>query len=320
MTIDTRLLSMFLLISESKNLSQAAQKAGLTQSAISQALKRLEDDLDVKLVVRHASPVSLTAAGVALKENAEIILSEIKRLRLQVREAAEKGLKHCRLGLITSISEIFGSELIVALKDRSEKLTLRSGLRLPLTEAFLQNKIDILVSDDPLIELENLERFRILRDPMLIAISEELVGMGTQTVDDIFAQIPLIAYGPSSQIGRFSSLIQRRLGMQIMPTYETDETHTMIKFVKEGRGWGMLTALCLAQCLPQLEGLKIIELDQSRHARNVYSLSRKGELGMTPQLVVDTICEAFHNHLYWNLKRQVPWLRPELFKLKEEYF
>src|SRR5699024_8956625 len=142
MTIDTRLLSMFLLISESKNVSQAAQKAGLTQSAISQALKRLEDDLDVKLVVRHASPVSLTAAGVALKENAEIILSEIKRLRLQVREAAEKGLKHCRLDLITSIYEIFVSVLIMALKDRSEKMKMRIELCLALTEAFIQNKID----------------------------------------------------------------------------------------------------------------------------------------------------------------------------------
>lgn len=317
MTIDTKLLNSFLMISESKNLNDAAHKANLTQSAISQGLKRLEEDLGVQLVVRHATPVQLTPAGTVLKQGAEIILSDLRRLRAYVREASEKGLKHCRLGLITSISEIFGSQLIVALKDHTEKLTLRSGLRVPLIESYLQKKIDILISDDPLIDLEGVERFKILRDPMLMAISEKLVKPGTTTVEEIYTKVPLISYGPSSQIGRFSTLVQRRMRIQTTPLYETDETHTMIKFIKEGHGWGMLTALCLAQGLPRLEGLKILELDKSRHARNIYLLSPEQELGETPKLVVNTILNSFHNDIYWKLKNVISWLTPELFLVQE---
>jgi DNA-binding transcriptional LysR family regulator len=55
---------------EAGNLSSVARELGRTQSSISQHIARLEAELGVKLLERHARGVTATAAGKALKDSA----------------------------------------------------------------------------------------------------------------------------------------------------------------------------------------------------------------------------------------------------------
>jgi DNA-binding transcriptional LysR family regulator len=70
---------------ESGNLSSLARELGRTQSSISQHIARLEAELGVKLLERHARGVSPTAAGKALKDSA-----------LEGLDAIEFGLRRVR--------------------------------------------------------------------------------------------------------------------------------------------------------------------------------------------------------------------------------
>lgn len=72
-------LRTFLLAADLQSFTQAARHLSFSQSAISQQIRELEDDLGLKLFERHSRSVSLTPAGEALRPRARQILEEVER-------------------------------------------------------------------------------------------------------------------------------------------------------------------------------------------------------------------------------------------------
>lgn len=64
--MDLRRLRLFLLLAEEKNFHRAAEKAYLSQPALSQQIKALEKALGIRLLERR--PFRLTPAGEVLKQ------------------------------------------------------------------------------------------------------------------------------------------------------------------------------------------------------------------------------------------------------------
>ncbi len=75
-------IAVFLAIAEARNFRLAGERLGVTRSAVSQALQRLEDKVGTTLVQRTTRSVHLTEAGQLLYERATPSL-------LQLREAIE---------------------------------------------------------------------------------------------------------------------------------------------------------------------------------------------------------------------------------------
>lgn len=321
--LDTQLLRTFVVLAEADSMLDAAQRLGVTQSAVSQALKQLERTLATELVIRRKRPVQLTAAGQVLKQSADTILADLRRLSVRLRTAAEKSLVQCRLGLVTSCSEVFGSRLIARLGEGVERLTLRSGMTPTLIQAFLDREIDILVSSDPLTGTEGLERFHLCRDPMLAAVSAGLLGTGPVATEGhrqpviapLAASHPLIRYGRNTHIGALSEVAMRRMRILANVRYETDDTHTLMSFVQGGHGWAILSGLCLAQVLDRADGVRLLELDASRHARDLYLLAREGEIGDIPALVAASIQALLREDVLPALASLAPWLAARHFGL-----
>lgn len=112
MNIDLNLLPMFLAVGEEPNFRAAADKLGVTRSAVSQGIRRLEDELGVALVSRTTRSVSLTEAGVQLYEAFEPAWGNISTsLELVAANRAPKGV--LRLA-VTSIAEPFLSGDLIA--------------------------------------------------------------------------------------------------------------------------------------------------------------------------------------------------------------
>ncbi|MCB1754425.1 MAG: LysR family transcriptional regulator [Gammaproteobacteria bacterium] len=317
--LDTNLLNAFVTIAEAQSLTDAAKRLGITQSAVSQTLRQLEQTLGVELVVRRTSPVRLTVAGNVLKQNADTILGELRRLNAAVREAAETGFAQCRLGLVTSFSEVFGSKLIASLGSQTERLTLRSGLTPALAEAFLDREIDILISNEPLTDVDGLQRFRLLRDPMLLVAAEGLIeNAGSFSLRRLAGSQPMIKYSRNNPIGIYSEVVLRRIDLPVEVRFETDDTHALMNFVRDGHGWAIVSAICLAQSLYLLDGVKINELDKSRHARDIYLLAREGEMGAIPLRISSAIRTIFNDSVYPRLRATAPWLRMAHFDWPQE--
>ena len=58
------LIYVYLVIVEEKSISLAALRLNITQSAVSQSLKRLEESLEVKLIERSNKQFTLKAWGI----------------------------------------------------------------------------------------------------------------------------------------------------------------------------------------------------------------------------------------------------------------
>ena len=106
--IDMQNLQIFVTVAEERNISNAAKKLGLTQSAISQSIRQLEDNFGVVLFNRGRRPLSLTAAGLALRNRAPVLLSELSHLRSVVIDASRGIQPDLRVGLAGSFAGAVG--------------------------------------------------------------------------------------------------------------------------------------------------------------------------------------------------------------------
>lgn len=113
MTIDLKLVSVFLAVAEAKSFRGAAQRLGVTHSAVSQAIRRMEDRMGVALVQRTTRSVSLTEAGSQLHDRVAPAIAEVQLAldRTQDRDAQPTGL--LRLA-VSSIAERFISGPLLA--------------------------------------------------------------------------------------------------------------------------------------------------------------------------------------------------------------
>lgn len=89
--LDSAQLLAFVAVARERGFSRAARRLGRTQSAVSQAVARLEADLDSELFARRGRTVELTAAGRTLLSRAERVLDEMSRARASLRGGAAGG-------------------------------------------------------------------------------------------------------------------------------------------------------------------------------------------------------------------------------------
>ena len=110
---DLNALAVFALVAEERSFRAAANRLGVTRSAVSQTIRRLEGNLSIALVLRTTRSVSLTEAG-------ERLYAEIAPAVAEMRAALEKtgtltGRPRGRLRLaVSSIAEHFLSGPFIA--------------------------------------------------------------------------------------------------------------------------------------------------------------------------------------------------------------
>src|SRR4051794_38078062 len=78
--MDTRQLAAFCAVVEKRSFSQAAERLGVTQPAVSLQIRALEKRLGVQLVDRSGRRVEATEAGQRLYRNAQRILAAEEQL------------------------------------------------------------------------------------------------------------------------------------------------------------------------------------------------------------------------------------------------
>ncbi len=113
MTADFNALAVFALVAEEKSFRAAADRLGVTRSAVSQTIRRLEEGLGIALVSRTTRSVALTEAGERLYADAAPALSD---MQTALDAAANlRGRPRGRLQLaVSSIAESFLSGPLLA--------------------------------------------------------------------------------------------------------------------------------------------------------------------------------------------------------------
>ena len=79
MTLDLRRLRYFVAVAEEGHITRAAERLGIQQAPLSLQIKKLERELDARLLRRHAKGVEPTDAGRALLIEARAVLARASR-------------------------------------------------------------------------------------------------------------------------------------------------------------------------------------------------------------------------------------------------
>ncbi len=186
--IDPVLLRTFLSVVQSGSFSEAARSLGLGQPAVSQQIRRLEEQVACRLFVRDTHSVSLTPDGEAMVAFAEAILDANARAEGYFRGA--RGRARLRFG---ASEDFVLTRLPEVLRDFTRDhplvdLELTVGLSGWLNARLDDGELDLVLAKRP----EGDDRGRLVWRDRLV-----WVGAPGVTVDPQ-QPIPLILYPPPS--------------------------------------------------------------------------------------------------------------------------
>ncbi len=315
--IDFGALRIFAAVVESETLTQAAEQLGITQSAVSQAIKQLETQTSSALVIRRSRPVQLTASGKIFKEYVFRTLADTQRVISDIQMSTKSNVAQLNIGMIDSFGEVTSRQIMNRIKPFASRLSIRTGISGSLTDALLDHELDILVTSEPLEDRSELTHYPILRDPFVIIVKESIAPQRNLTPSWLAQNVPFVHYARQLRIGTLTDLIARRLNLELITHYELDSTQTLLRFVQAGHGWAMITGLCLIRHSELLQGMRILPLADGANARYLSLYCHRGELGDLPRNVARICQEIYTTDLIPKLTRLEPWFEQQAYTITE---
>lgn len=98
-----RNFELFCEVAECRNFSKAADRQGVSQSTVSQAVAHLEKQLGIELIDRSHRPLALTAAGQRYFDGCRELLIGFERLETEVRQLSGCVAGRLRVAAIYSV-------------------------------------------------------------------------------------------------------------------------------------------------------------------------------------------------------------------------
>lgn len=105
--MDVRHLGAFVEVVRRGGFSRAGEALHLTQSAVSKAVKAIEEELGQPLLVRLGRRVALTDAGRVVFDRAQAVLSALHSIEEEVAEVGAVRRGHLRLGIPPMVGGAF---------------------------------------------------------------------------------------------------------------------------------------------------------------------------------------------------------------------
>lgn len=144
-----RQIEYFQAVIENGNFYEAAEQCHVSQSAISQQIKKLEDELNVKLLKRHNRTFSLTPAGEHFYRKSLVITGDIEQMLRETKRIAANDNKVLKIGYYKGYN---GNELSEAVSLFSEKypaidVQIIVGSHEELYHAMENGVIDLALND-----------------------------------------------------------------------------------------------------------------------------------------------------------------------------
>lgn len=276
--LDTKLYTL-LKVAEYRNYTQAARMLNLTQPAVSQHIRGLENELGVKLFERVGSRLVLTRAGEKAVSAARAISNLYDNLRYEISES-NYGVRELKIGITHTAESNHISEALAGYVSANHGIKIRV---ITDTQAELRRKlksfeldmaiIDGSVSDESLVSiLLDTDRLVLVTDP-----SHPLARKMSVTIEDIRHE-KLILRLPSSGTGNmFISAIQARdISISAFDVImEVENVATIKDLIRQRYG---VSVLAESACLDEIEKneLAALPIDQLNMKRGINIIYTKG--------------------------------------------
>jgi len=173
--MNLRQLQHVVALAEQRNFRRAADAVGLTQSALTQSIRKLEEEYGVELFERSRRDVSPTAYGLTVIQSARHMLSQLANLRRELD--LMKNLQSGRLivGCDAWLAEgLLGPALGRMLSRYPDlRFSVRVGAVDELIDNMLSGAVDLYVGPPPELRDHRIEWLDITLPPMVLVCNPE---------------------------------------------------------------------------------------------------------------------------------------------------
>lgn len=270
-----RQIDCLIALRDTGGFSRAAERLGLSQPALSQQIRDLEDGLGLRLVERTTRRVSLTAAGQAYATRAEAGLAELERARAEALGHATLGLGQLRVAAPPLLAAGLMPGVIADFQAR------HPGVSLSLTDlstedivtCLREGRADLGIGTFP-PGLPDLDHRPLWRDALMLFVPKSHALAAQESAEWAeLAEVPLIALGRASGLRLLAELGFERAGLALRPVQEVAQIATALSLVDAGLGVAVLPGY--ARLAPQARGLAVLSLRGDPIGRQIVALSPK---------------------------------------------
>jgi LysR family hydrogen peroxide-inducible transcriptional activator len=152
-------LRFVVAVAKEKNFRRAASKCFVSQPALSLAIKKLEDELNVSLFERNRTEVTITEIGEKIVAQANLILEEVEKINAFAKSGGDQLDGLIKVGMIHSVGPYLLPQIIPILRKLAPKMPLEveenitSSLELQLKNGQIDAAIIALPFNIPGIEV-----------------------------------------------------------------------------------------------------------------------------------------------------------------------
>jgi LysR family nitrogen assimilation transcriptional regulator len=240
--VNVRQLQYFLQIAELRSFTRAANVLHIAQPALSRQIRALEEELGTPLFHRFERGVTLTEAGLLLRERAAIILRDLERLRDDIAAHGAEPRGEVSLGMPPSMREMVTVPLAAEVRARHPQVVMHlfEGISVFLNEQVRLGKIDCAVVSDlePLTQVES----EPLLSEQLYLLAPPSAGLRTDqpvTLEAVSKQALILTSRPNS----LRLIVENALAAAQLPlriAIDGNSTAAMVDLVAQGVGCSVL--------------------------------------------------------------------------------
>ena len=250
-------------VARAGTFTAAGRQLGLTQSAVSAQMRRLEDYLGVTLFERTAKSAVLSASGREMLPQAEEIVALAERIAGAAKAGHVSGL--LRVGAIASAQQSLLVDALVQFRDAFPDVRVRivPGVSLSLLGQVDAAEIDMAVLIRPPFALPpELAWQPLLREPMALAVP---AGLPARPWRELLASQPFIRYDRTSFGGRLVDMFLKKHRIAVREAIELDEMEAIANLVRRGLGVALLPRTCRFDD----RGLDLYDLGEAGFTRDI---------------------------------------------------
>ena len=267
MKFSLKQIEVFLETAHTLNITQAAERLAMSQSAASESLKSLESQFDIQLFDRVGKRLQLNDLGKVLRNQAESFLAQAQALEQAFSQHAQVG--ELKIGATLSI----GNYLAIHILSEFKKNYPHSNARLEvanttrITEKVLNYELDIGLIEGEMAHPE-LEVISWMEDELVVFCApEHPFARETSLIDDQLKQAKWILRETGSGTRQAFDFAMHGILSQLQVELELQHTEAIKRAVESGMGLGCLSRITLQDAFKRgsLIPLAIPQRDFRRH-------------------------------------------------------
>jgi DNA-binding transcriptional LysR family regulator len=303
--ITLRSFEIFAAVAERGSMTAAADQLGVSQSAVSQAVRALELTLGQTLFDRSLRPPALTLVGGAVLQHALGILEHARSLERVSSGAGDQALPLLRIGMANTFAVTVAPLLLEQVRHLARSWTISSGAGETRAEGLLERRTDLIITFDDAAPRRELLYLPVFSEPFCVAVPHSFRGAVTSW-EDLRQAGDMLRYGRHLH---FNSQVEAHLAreeLDLPARFRLDTISAVIAMVAAGVGWSLVTPLSVLSSASLASRLRLLPMPGVGMRRKLVVVGRAEDGGAIVPVVQRAAIQALADHCLPALRALLP--------------